>query len=51
MEVSLLNRVEKIVTKEEIDRHEQFLLLRQCFQKLSVAECVNALADLVLHWS
>ena len=30
--------IEKIVGKEEIARYEQFLLLPQCFQKLSVAD-------------
>ena len=28
----------KLVGKEEIARYEQFLLLQQCFQKLSVVE-------------
>ena len=31
-------RVENFVGKEEIARYEQFLLLPQCFQKLSVVD-------------
>ena len=40
---SLNYRAENIVAKEEIDHHEQFLLLPQCLQKSSAAnasECV-----------
>ena len=38
MNEHLLNIVENIVTKGEIARFEQFLLLSQCFQKLFAAE-------------
>ena len=34
----LLNTVENIVAKGEINRFEQFLLMSQCFQKPSAAE-------------
>ena len=36
--VQLLEWVENIVGKEEIARHEQFLLFPQRFQKLSVVD-------------
>ena len=36
--VQLSDRVENIVGKEEIARHEQFLLFPQCFQKLSIVD-------------
>ena len=35
MEIQISDRLEKIVGKGEIARYEQFLLLPQCFQKLS----------------
>ena len=35
---SYLILAENIVGKEEIARHEQFLLFPQCFQKLSVVD-------------
>ena len=35
---SYLILAEKIMGKEEIARHEQFLLFPQCFQKLSVVD-------------
>ena len=35
MKEQLLNRVETIVAKVEIAHHEQFLLLKQCFQMSS----------------
>ena len=38
MKTYLLNRVESIVSKEEIASFEQFLFLSQSFQKLSAAE-------------
>ena len=38
MKEYLLKRVENIVAKGEIARFEQFLLLSQCFLKLSAAE-------------
>ena len=38
MGIQLHDRVENIVEKEEIARHEQFLLFPQCFQKLSVVD-------------
>ena len=34
--VQLCDRVENVAEKEEIARHEQFLLYPQCFQKLPV---------------
>ena len=37
MRVTSLKRVENIAAKGEIARHEQFLLLQQCFQKSSDA--------------
>ena len=43
MRVELLNRVDNIVAKGEISHVEQFLLLPQCFQKLSAA-------DASVHW-
>ena len=36
MGIQFCDWVENIVGKEEIARHEQFLLFPQCFQKLSV---------------
>ena len=52
----LLNNVENAVAKVEIARFEQFLLLSQCFQKLSAAdasECIykweSVKHNLVLH--
>ena len=33
--------VENIVGKEEIARHEQFLLFPQCFQKLCVVDALK----------
>ena len=36
MGIQFSDRVENIVGKEEIARHEQFLLFPQCFQKPSV---------------
>ena len=36
--VQLSDRVENIVGKGEIARHEQFLLFPLCFQKLSVVD-------------
>ena len=35
MEIQVSDCLENIVGKEEIARHEQFLLFPQCFQKLS----------------
>ena len=35
MGIQLSDRVENIVGKGEIARYEQFLLLPQCFQKVS----------------
>ena len=37
-EYNYLILAENVVGKEEIARHEQFLLLPQCFQKLSVVD-------------
>ena len=37
-EKTILNKDENIVTKGDIDHHEQFLLLSQCFQKVSATE-------------
>ena len=37
MKFSLLYKDENVVAKGEIARFEQFLLLSQCFQKLSAA--------------
>ena len=42
MKDQLLNKVENIVTKEEIACFEQFLLLSQCFQKWSAAEAAES---------
>ena len=36
MGIKLSDRVENIVEKGEIARHEQFLLFQQCFQKAVV---------------
>ena len=33
--------VESIVGKEEIARHEQFLLFLKCFQKLSIVDALK----------
>ena len=38
MEIQLSDKVENIVGKGEIAHYEQFLLFRQCFQKLSVVD-------------
>ena len=38
MKTHLLNRVENIASRGEIACFEQFLLLSQCFQKISAAE-------------
>ena len=38
MKVHLLNRVENSVTKGEIARFEQFIILSQCFQESAAAE-------------
>ena len=38
MQIQLSDCVENIMGKEEIARHEQFLLFPQCFQKLSIVE-------------
>ena len=38
MGIQLSDWVENIVGKGEIARYEQFLLLPQCFQKLSVVD-------------
>ena len=38
MRIQLSDRVENIVGKGEIARYEQFLLLPQCFQKLSIVD-------------
>ena len=38
MGIQLSGWVENIVVKGEIARYEQFLLLPQCFQKLSVGD-------------
>ena len=42
MKTFLLIRVENIVSKGEIPCFEQFLLLSQCFQKLSATEAQKA---------
>ena len=36
--ISVFDRVENIVGKEEIARYEQFLLFPRCFQNLSVVD-------------
>ena len=41
MRIQFSDSVEKIVGKEEIARHEQFLLFPQCFQKLSVVDALK----------
>ena len=41
MGIQVSDCVENIVGKEEIARYEQFLLLPQCFQKLSVADALK----------
>ena len=41
MGIQLPDWVENIVGKEEIARHEQFLLFPQCFQKLSVVDALK----------
>ena len=41
MGIQLSGLVENIVGKEEIARHEQFLLFPQCFQNLSVVDASN----------
>ena len=38
MGIQLSDRIENIVGKGEIACYEQFLLLPQCFQKLSVVD-------------
>ena len=38
MGIKLSDLLENIVGKEEIARHEQFLLFSQCFQKLPVVD-------------
>ena len=40
MKEQLLNEVENNVAMGEIAHYEQFLLLPQCFQKLSAAEAL-----------
>ena len=41
MGIQFSDRVENIVGKEEIARHEQFLLFQQCFQNLSVVDMLK----------
>ena len=41
MGIQFSDRVENIVSKEEIACYEQFLLFPQCFQKLSVVDVVR----------
>ena len=48
MNVYKLNKVENIVSKGEIARFEQFLLLKQCFQNSSVAKASVSIC--VLEW-
>ena len=43
MKTSLLNRVENIVSKGEIARFEQFLLLSQSLQKTSATEASESI--------
>ena len=38
MGIQLSDLVENIVGKEEIARYEQFFIVQQCFQKLSVVD-------------
>ena len=45
MRVILLNTVEYAVPKGKIARHEQFLLLPQCFQNSSAADAIKASAS------
>ena len=45
------NRVENIVGKGEIARHEQFLLFPQCFQKLSSVDAVFLMCQNEYLWS
>ena len=42
MKQQLLNKVEKFVAKGIITHHEQFLLVPQCFKKLSAAETLES---------
>ena len=41
MGIQLADCVENIVGKGEIAHYEQFLLFRQCFQKLSVVDAYS----------
>ena len=41
MGMQFSDRVENIVGKDEIAHYEQFLLFRQCFQKLSVVDALK----------
>ena len=41
MGIQLSDRVENIVGKGEIARHEQFFLFPQCFQKLSFVDATK----------
>ena len=41
MGIQFSDRVENIEGKEEIARHEQFLLFPQCLQKLSVVDALK----------
>ena len=48
MIISVFDRVENIVGKGEIARHEQFLLFPQCFQKASFPEASKGV--IVWEW-
>ena len=41
MGIQFFDGLENIVGKEEIACYEQFLLFRQCFQKLSVVDALK----------
>ena len=41
MGIQFSGRVENIVGKDEMARHEQFLLFPQCFQKMSVVHVLK----------
>ena len=41
MGIQFSDRGGNVVGKEEIARHEQFLLFLQCFQKLSVVDALK----------
>ena len=41
MGIQFTDRVNNIVGKDEIARHEQFLLFPQCFQKQSVVDVLK----------